>query len=73
MKWFFKGVFTDAKDRPEIKMILGVPILVIAVVFLICGKIDLSQFGALAGLGGSLIGVTTIADGFIDHDDRGAL
>ena len=73
VKEFFRQIFTDAKNRPEIKMILGVPIIIIAVVFLLIGKLDLERFGALSGLGALLIGATTVADGFIDRDNRGAL
>ena len=73
VKEFFRQIFTDAKNRPEIKMILGVPIIIIAVIFLLIGKLDLEKFGALSGLGALLIGATTVADGFIDRDNRGAL
>jgi hypothetical protein len=72
-KDFLSHIFTDAKGRPEIKTILGVPIIIVSVVFLLLKKIDIEQFKALAGFGGLLIGVTAIADGFIDHDDKGAL
>ena len=70
---FLAQIFTDARGRPEIKMILGVPIIIIAVVFLLIEKLDLEKFGALSGLGALLIGATTVADGFIDRDNRGAL
>lgn len=64
---FFREVFTDAKGRPEIKMILGVPLLVGAVVYGVASR-DWAGFGALSGVALSLVMATTAADSRIDRD-----
>lgn len=63
------GWFTDAKNRPEIKAVLGVICIVasfgVSIPWLII-KSDvggaLSIFGAFFGAGLSLLGITAIAD-----------
>jgi hypothetical protein len=69
LAWFFRESFTDARGRPEIKMILGVPILIAAVVYGFKTGDWKSGFLALSGLGVTLVGGTAIADGF--NDSRG--
>ena len=58
-------IFTDASGRPEIKNILGVPIVVIAVIYGIKSR-DWVGFAALSGFGVGLIFGSTIADSKID-------
>jgi hypothetical protein len=62
---FIVEIFTDAKGRPEIKVILGVPILIAAVVYGISSH-DWVGFAALSGFAVSLLTATTIADAQID-------
>jgi hypothetical protein len=69
---FFSGlwkiiveVFTDAQGRPEIKNILGVPIIVIAVIYGIKSR-DWVGFTALSGFGVGLLVGSTVADSLID-------
>lgn len=62
---FLTQIFTDAAGRPEIKMILGVLIIVVAVVDLLA-RDSLGRFGALSGLGLTLVGVTAAADAAYD-------
>lgn len=57
--------FTDAKMRPEIKLVLGVPILITAVVYGIVSK-DWIGFAALAGTAGTLLGITAVTDAALD-------
>jgi len=71
---FLIEVFTDANGRPEIKMILGVPIIIIAVFYGIFSSVimnspDWTGFGALSGLGLALIGTTAVADSLIDRNN----
>ena len=56
---------TDAKMRPEIKLILGIPILVAAVVYGMVSR-DWIGFGALSGVALLLFGITAAADAKID-------
>lgn len=58
-------VFTDAAGRPEVKVMLGVPLVVVAVVDLL-DRGDLARFGALSGLALTLLGVTSLADAAYD-------
>ena len=74
MRKFFVEVFTDTKGRPEIKMILGVLAILAAFAYglyaaIALKKPDWAGFGAVAGLGVTLIGATTIADAA--NDSRG--
>ena len=62
---YLLGLITDAKGRPEPKMILGIPILVAAVVDLLIRR-ELAVFGALSGLGVALVSGAAIADASID-------
>ena len=57
--------FTDAKMRPEVKLVLGVPMMVAAVVYGIASR-DWIGFGALSGVALFLFGLTTAADAKID-------
>jgi len=70
------GWFTDAKNRPEIKAVLGVISILTAFVLSITWlfvKSDvngsLALFGAFFGAGVSLLGIQAIADSKIDRDD----
>jgi uncharacterized membrane protein len=65
MKQFFKEIFTDAAGRPEIKMILGVPMAIGAIVYGIVSR-DWVGFGALIGTALGLMGLTTLGDAVID-------
>ena len=65
IKASFAQVFTDAAGRPEVKVVLGVPILLAAAIYLLAGG-DLARFGALSGVGLSLLGVTAAADASYD-------
>ena len=56
---------TDAKMRPEIKLVLGIPILVAAVIYGIASR-DWVGFGALSGVALVLLGITAAADAQID-------
>ena len=60
-----KEIFTDAAGRIEIKMILGVPMFVAAVVYGIIAK-DWVGFGALMGSALGLMGITAAGDAAID-------
>lgn len=60
-----KEIFTDAKGRPEIKMIIGIPLLVAAVAYGMLSK-DWLGFGALSGTALALAGLTTAGDAAID-------
>lgn len=65
MKEFFKQIFTDALGRPEIKMILGVPMFIGAIAYGIVAR-DWIGFGALIGTALGLMGLTTLGDAVID-------
>ena len=56
---------TDAKMRPEIKLILGIPILMASVVYGMVSR-DWIGFGALSGVALLLFGITAAADAKID-------
>lgn len=56
---------TDAKMRPEVKLVLGIPILVAAVIYGIASR-DWFGFGALSGVALVLLGITAAADAQID-------
>ena len=60
-----KEIFTDAAGRIEIKMILGVPMFVAAVVYGIIAR-DWVGFGALMGSALGLMGITAVGDAAID-------
>lgn len=68
MKAFFVwlgGIFTDALGRPEVKMMLGVPAFVAAIVYVITTR-DLAVAGFVAGNALTLMGFTAAADHKID-------
>lgn len=68
---FLKEIFTDAAGRPEVKMILAIPLLIVAVVYLcVVGVSGVAVFGALSGLAVSLMGLTTAGDAAIDKTKR---
>jgi hypothetical protein len=61
----FKEIFTDSKGRTEVKMILGVPLLIAAVVYGMASQ-DWIGFGALSATALGLAGLTTAGDAAID-------
>lgn len=65
MKKFFIEIFTDALGRPEVKMILGIPAFIVAVVY---GAIvrDWIGYAAIMGTALTLIGFVTAGDAAID-------
>lgn len=65
MKDILKHIFTDAKGRVEIKIILGVPIAIAAVIYGMISR-DWAGFNSLSVFAGGLLGVTAIADALID-------
>jgi len=72
----FIGWFTDVKNRPEIKSVLGVICIVtsfVASISWLIVKTDvqgaLAIFGAFFGAGLSLLGITALADAKNDQLD----
>lgn len=61
MRAFIKALFTDALDRPEPKMVLGIPMVIATVVYVMISK-ELAIAGFLMGTALALIGVTAVAD-----------
>lgn len=67
MSDFFKQIFTDALGRPEIKMILGIPLFIGAQIYLIiAGPAVIAAYGAICGTALALMGLTTYGDATID-------
>jgi hypothetical protein len=64
MKGFF-GLFTDSKDRPEIKAVTGVVFIIAALVWLFW-KGDVAGALAVAGFGTGLLFAKTIEDAKLD-------
>jgi len=62
---FIKEIFTDANGRPEIKMVLAVPLFFAAIVYVIITA-NLAVFGVLMGTALSLFGFATAGDAAID-------
>lgn len=65
---FFKwlgGIFTDALGRPEVKMMLGAPLVIVSVVYGIATR-DWIGFGALSGFAVSMLITTAAGDAVID-------
>jgi hypothetical protein len=73
------GWFTDAKNRPEIKAVLGVfcvlAAFVISILWLFI-KLNVQEalliFGTFFGAGLSLLGITAIADAKNDSAEKAA-
>ena len=65
MKAFIKGIFTDALNRPEVKMMLGVPTFIAAIAYVLITR-DLAVAGFVAGNALTLMGFTALADHKID-------
>jgi hypothetical protein len=59
------SVFFDAAGRLEVKMVIGVPLLVVAVVYGMLSR-DWVGFGALSGVALTLMGITAAGDAVID-------
>jgi len=74
MKNFLKEIFTDAKGRPEIKMILGVPCafvgLIIGILMLLARiPKDWTGFSIFMGVATGLIVTNAITDAQIDKGE----
>ena len=65
MTEFFSHIFTDAAGRPEIKMILGLPLFIAAVAYGMASR-DWAGFSALMVPALGLLGLTTLGDAAID-------
>ena len=63
---FLSGCYTDAKGRPEPKMILGTLLILSSVAYLIIWK-SLQGAEFIGGMGVALMGTCAIADGFNDY------
>ncbi len=68
---FLAEIFTEAKKRPEIKMILGVPAVFIGLVvgvLMLIGKVtkDWTGWGAFMGVAVGLIITNAVTDAAID-------
>lgn len=67
MKAFLLGCITDAKGRPEPKVILGVLCVIVGIVYyIISHPKDIPGGSLLIGTGVTLIIGTTVADSRID-------
>jgi hypothetical protein len=68
MKFFdwLREIFTDALGRPEVKMILGVPTFLAAIVYVMITR-DLAVAGFVSANAISLMGFTALADAGIDR------
>jgi hypothetical protein len=75
MKEFFKQIFTDAKLRPEIKNILGIPPVVVGFVLgvvRLCGlfAFTFADWAIFMGIAISLLFATAAADAAIDKAEK---
>ncbi len=75
MKEFFKQIFTDAKMRPEIKNIIGIPAVVVGFVLgvlrLFGGlSFTLADWAVYMGVAISLLFATAAADAALDKADK---
>lgn len=75
MKEFFKQIFTDAKMRPEIKNIIGIPAVVVGFalgVFRLFGALSftLADWAVYMGVAISLLFATAAADAALDKADK---
>lgn len=64
MKEFFKklgDMFLDQAGGVDEKRVLGIPIILAAVIYLMITR-DLTVFAAIAGLGTGLLGVSVLGD-----------
>jgi hypothetical protein len=61
------GIFTDALGRPEVKMMLGVPLFIGAQVYVITiGAPGLGVYSVITGTALTLMGITAYGDAQID-------
>lgn len=72
LREWLRESFTDAKGRPEPKMITGVFLILAAVAYAIYAAVikekpDWTGFSALAGFGVTLMTASAVADGFNDR------
>jgi hypothetical protein len=65
LRELIKECFTDTRGRPEVKMALGVPLILFSVAYLLWKK-DLQGSIYIGGLGTTLVGGTAICDSFND-------
>jgi hypothetical protein len=75
VKAFIKGMYTDALGRPEPKMILGTLYLFADLVYAVYCAVskdawNLPLFSGVAAVGGSLMGLTAVADAFVDSKTK---
>ena len=63
---FVGQFFTDAKLRPEVKMVIAVPLLLVSIVYGMLAK-DWVGFGAMSGVSLVLMGITAAGDAAIDQ------
>jgi F0F1-type ATP synthase assembly protein I len=69
MKEYFKHLFTDAANRPEIKTVLGVLSVIVALVY-ICVTKDAVGFGAISGFGAAMLVTSAIGDSVVDRNQK---
>lgn len=72
LREWLRESFTDAKGRPEPKMIMGVVLVLCAIAYafysaVIKGRGDWTGVSALAGFGVTLMTASAVADGFNDR------
>jgi hypothetical protein len=65
MKDFFKQIFTDTAGRWEIKIIIGLIVCILAILYGIFTR-DWEGFSKLAVFGGSCLGLSTATDAIVD-------
>jgi hypothetical protein len=75
MKEFFKQIFTDAKGRPEIKNVIGIPATIAGLIvggLMICGIVAQAWSGWLTYMGFAvgLLVTTAAADAAIDKAEK---
>jgi hypothetical protein len=63
---FIVECFTDVRGRPEPKMIIGIPLIIYSVVYLVTEK-NLQNAIYIGGLGTTLVGGTAVFDSFNDY------
>ena len=63
-----KDTFTDSLGRLEPKMILGIPLIILGVIYYIVSHPkDLQGAAFISGIGLTLVGGTAVADGVNDR------
>lgn len=67
---FLGSLGTDSKDRPEVKAILGIAVIVISIVWLFL-KSDVTGFLLIFAAGAALLGIKTAEDIKLDSQSKG--